>query len=378
MEDRVKIEHHKFRQYLKLNGWKELPSNRKSLDVFVEPKEDNPFEIFLPNNNYGNDYDLILRNALKAVSYVEDRDETLVALNINRIDKDLFNYRVSVDSQDSISVNLLTSLLESATYTLKEAATFEENRIYNNLTRKERESIRRRDEVDQFMEGCAFAHTWRGSFGVTIETPLQIVTTPLCDDIPDTLGRKTTKRILWGHKLISDGVEKGSADYIVEKLEAIEDVLMFERLPELRDSLGKNTINLDVKMSPIIPARTMIKGITKVRIDGTSLQILEKAIEQVKEPSSIKDVEIVGWPKTMSTSKEDLLKDVEEAERKVTVKGVCHEINATSLKMDLTLEDYRKAIQAQMQVKTVRVRCDVRKKHFGWEVTHVRSFELLD
>jgi hypothetical protein len=45
--------------------------------------------------------------------------------------------------------------------------------------------------------------------------------------------------------------------------------------------------------------------------------------------------------------------------------------------MDLSLDDYKKAIRAQAEVREVRVRCDVKKRYRGWEVVSVKSFDLI-
>ena len=95
-------------------------------------------------------------------------------------------------------------------------------------------------------------------------------------------------------------------------------------------------------------------------------------------PSKVIEVEILGFPETISASKKDLLQNVMDSNRKVIVRGVSRQINNASLKMELPLDDYKKAIRAQDEVKNVKVLCEVKKKLRGWDVTNVKSFELID
>ena len=137
---------------------------------------------------------------------------------------------------DSIDLTLLEVLISSAKYTFKEAAKIEHSLYLQTLSsfqKSKEKSIK--EETDNFVNSCKFAHTWQGSFGVTLETPLSIPSLGMDNNIPEPLGRKASKRILSGMKVISEAVSAGSPDYILDN-SAENDILIFSSMPQLQFS----------------------------------------------------------------------------------------------------------------------------------------------
>lgn len=364
--------------YLLRNGWKKETSNREGIEIFIEPNESKPFEIYLPKTAVENGALSLIEDAVKTLSHSEGRKVNEIVLGVIGIDKDLFNYRLPIDSSESVSVLLMREILDATTHAFKEASYYETKLTYDGLSReRKKQEISPRDQSSDFLKECKFAHTWRGSFGVTIEVPLHLPSYGLFVDMPDTLGRKTSKRIMRGFSILDKAVQLSSVDYVLDNIQVKNDILVLEGMPSLLGVLRNYEIELGIKYSPLISIDS--DYVTNVLINAKKLSILEAAIDKVKYPDEIKDVLVVGFPETISSSKEDLLKDIDDAARRVTVRGVSAQVEekVLSLKMDLSLEDYKKAIQAQAEVREVRVRCDVKKRYRGWEVINVRSFDLI-
>lgn len=375
------ITHKDLEYYLARLGWKKEESNRSGFNVFIEPHETNPYEIYLPNKKSDDNYYLNLHDAVKALSQIENREMSSVILGIKNVDRDLFNYRITVVTSDSVPIVLINDLLSSTKYALKESARYEHQLYYETLSKKEKEKENNpQDKSINFINECKFAHTWKGSFGITIEVPLYLPSLGLFDNVPETFGRKASKRVVRGYGLVSEAVKRDSPDYILDNISSENDILIFMHFSELQNTIKRNEIDVDVKMSPVINIDPKIKDVPKITINEQSLYVLEKAVDQIKNPMYAKDIVIVGFPETISSPKEDLLEEVDDAVRRVTVKGISQHLKnyTLSLKMTLSLDDYKKAIRAQDEVKNVRVHCDVVKKYRGWEVTKVKKFELID
>lgn len=364
--------------YLSRKGWKKERSNRDGIEIFIEPNQVNPFEIFLPKRITDNSSQLLIEDAIKTLSHAEGLKRDEVVLGIIGIDKDLFNYRLPVESSEAVSVVLMREVLDATTHAFKEASYYEAKLYYDELSKVgKKNEISPKDQSFGFMKECRFAHTWKGSFGVTIEVPLQLPSYGLFDDIPDTLGRKTSKRIMKGFSIVEKAVELGSVDYILDNILVRDDILSLEAMPSLLGVLRNCEINLGVKYSPLISIEHGF--VSDVLINEKKLLVLEAAIDKVKYPDEIKDIVVIGFPETISSSKEDLLEDIDDAARRVTVRGISSQVDGKvlALKMDLSLDDYKKAIRAQAEVREVRVRCDVKKRYRGWEVVNVKSFDLI-
>ena len=372
------IDHKLISFYLSKKGWTKASTNRKSIDIFIEPGVEHPFEIILPNRKFESGYDLTINDAIRILSEIEDRPEDKVKESIKKIDRDFHNFRIKTKESDSVPLDLLNALLNVNRNVFSRASQQENKLVYDRLEAEKRKNSKTpREEAKRFIKDCRFTHTWRGSFGITIEAPLYLPSLGLLEDIPETVSRKTTKRIIDGYNLIEDAVKENSSDFIIENLEQEQDILIFEHLSELQSVIRREEIEISVNFSPIIKPDEKYRERARTNLNEKSLRITEEAINQVKYKKQEFDIEIIGFPKTIHASKEDLLKDTDGSDRRVIVEGVSREIDHASLRMVLSLDDYKKAIRAQDEVKNVRVKCRVKKRAKGWEVLSVIYFELL-
>jgi hypothetical protein len=371
------IDHHLLGTYLTKKGWKKTKTNRLGIDAFIEPSENEQIEIFLPNNINLTSYDERIQEAIDIIAEYEDADKYQISRSIKSIDRDLHNYRVLTKS-DALPVELMQELINSVKSTIKEAVRYEHSKYYNTLTAPEKEKENNpRDESNLFISTCGFAHTWRGSFGITFEVPLWLPSLGLFVEIPDTIGRKVTKKILKSFDVIDKAIERKSYEYIMDNVEDNNDILFLSEYTKLYEPLQFNSIDFNVELSPSIPIDNDFKATQPYKITQKTLRFIDYAINQINLREDELEIEIIGFPETISATMQSLLSDELNAERKVIVRGVSGSIKFISAKMDLTLEDYRKAIKAQDEARSVRVKCRVKKKIRGWEVLKVHKFELI-
>lgn len=361
--------------YLGRLGWSKTPTTRSGIIAYLEPSEQNQLEIFLPTSEQVPGYRSLISDAIRILSYYEDSDEHIIKRSIQSLDYDLHSYRV-LKANNSISITLLEGILSSAKQTFKESVKIEQSiflRTLSNTDRGRENSVR--DQVEIFIDNCNFCHTWHGSFGVTLESPLCIPSFGLDFEIPEPLGRKASKRILRGMATINEATELSSSSYLVDKMSA-NDILIFSSYPLLQEHIQTQSIEYSMTFSPVIENGAELKSSNKFEIRPKTLRLIERAVEQVKQPETEYDTEIIGFPETISAAQDVLLNNV-DGERKVTVKGVCRELSSISIKLDLSLEDYKKAIRAQDEAKTVRVGCRIKKKQKGWEAIKLYHFDLI-
>jgi hypothetical protein len=372
------IDHKLIEFYLLKKRWTKVSTNRESIDIFIEPNVETPYEIILPNRKFDAGYELNINDAVRIISEIEDRPREKVIESIKKIDRDFHDFRFKTKESDSVSFDLINGLLSVNRYVFSKASQQENRIIYDSLESDKRKTFKSpRDEAKRFIKDCRFTHTWKGSFGITIEAPLYLPTLGLFEDIPETTARKTTKRITDGYYLIDRGTKENSSSFIIDNSENEKDILVFEHLPELQSVIRREEIEFSVNFSPIIKPDDKYKEQVKPLLNAKALKLAEEAINQVKYKKEELDIVIIGFPKTIHATKEDLLKDTEGSDRRVVVEGVSREIDHVSLKMDLSLDNYKKAIRAQDEIKNVRVKCRVKKRTKGWEVVKVAYFELL-
>ncbi|MCI5165526.1 MAG: hypothetical protein D3903_05390 [Candidatus Electrothrix sp. GM3_4] len=370
--------------FLSKLGWKKIASNRSSIMIYLEPNEEEPFEIYLPTKKI-QEYDKKINDALNVLSIVLEKPYQLIINKINGIDNDLHNYRINKEN-NAIKVALIQSLLNANKTMLVKASKLAYNKhIYENLSSTEKKSRKGpRDASNDYFMSCNFLHTWKGSFGMTIETPIKTEQNShqltLFDNIIEkTFERETTNLILKGFELINGAVERKTYNYILDEVETPDDFLFFSSFPDLLGNIESNIIEYSVDVSPLIPVTSEVKTNIKTKLSEKSINYIYDAVEDLKTPSKELDVTIIGFPEKIYASKQSIISNNNNNENlKVTVKGISREIETTSLTMFLTIDDYQKAINAHREARDVRVTCKVRKKTRGWDVLSVESFDLIN
>jgi len=370
------IQHNVFSLFLTRSGWKKIQSTNEGVDIYIEPNEIDPLEIYMPNKNITR-YNEIINDAIRTLSFSLNRKENELKNQIIGFDKDNHNYRIKTNDPESVPITIVHEILSATRCMIKEASYLELAKEYHALCPKDRK-IRKSpsEESKKYLSSCKFTHTWRGSFGVTVQAPLLMPSIGLSENIPDTLGRKSTKLILNGIKLINAAVKTKSHNYILDNIKQDREFLIFNNFPELQENLKSNSIEYSIETSPLIMIDKNKYNESKININNTSLRYIERAIDELKKNDNELTIELVGFPEKIKSEKKYLLNGL-DGDRRVTVKGVSRDIDYASLTMSLSLEDYKKAIKAQEIPRDVKVKCKVKKKNKGWDVVEVYSFELL-
>lgn len=238
------------------------------------------------------------------------------------------------------------------------------------------------DKSNQFLESCRFAHTWQGSFGVTIEAPLQAGSLGLLADIPESLGRKTTNRIARGLKLVDESVHKMSPSYILDNIKTEDDILILDHFPKLSESLKQYKVEFFINFSPTIkPDNSLIEF--RGAINQKALEYIDKIVTQIRKPDNEFDIQLVGFPEKIQATREGLLKELTKESGHVTIKGHAKGEGFNESKISLNfpikeIKEYKKAISAHENFKVLIVKCRVKKRVRGWDVLKLYSFDIYD
>ena len=376
-DDMRSIDHNLIDLYLTKSGWKKVKTNRSGIDAYIDSSEDNKIFIYIPNNSKMQGYYERIGQSIAAIAEYENKEVSSIARIIKNYDRDFHNYRI-MTHRDSIPIILLEELLNSAKTSLKEAARLEHGHYINALKKDEKAIAKEhKDEAKMFVSNCSFSHTWQGSFGITIEIPLMPPSIGMFDDTIDTLGRKVTKRILNSFNIIDEAVRQESYNYIFDNIQDKSDILILSNYTLLNEYIQSNEIDFSVETSPSIKFTDVNNKALPYKINYRTLQYLQQAVEQISRDEDVLEIEITGFPETISATQLVLIHDELASDRKVVVRGMSPQINEVSLKMELSLENYKKAIRAQDEIRSVAVRCKVKKRLRGWDVLEVYRFDLI-
>jgi hypothetical protein len=372
--------HNDLRLYLQKFGWIENQTNKAGITVFTEPIAANPAEIFLPINEKDKLVEQYIKEAINILSFINNIDPILISNTITKLDRDLINYRVCEQNNDSIPVTFLEELLKSSKNSLKSASRIEYANYFKGLDSEGKEKhLSPLKHLEYYLNNLSFAHTWKGSFGVTIENPLEAESLGLFK-LEDSVGRKTTKRVFNSYNLVNEATIVNSSNYILEHIESKDEVQVLSPYLSLIESIKEINIKVSFNFSPIIDIEGIDKPGKPFMLNKKSFRLLDDALSQLTTEVEEIEIAFIGFPEVMRSPMDSLLEEsvLFESERIVTVRGVSPETGTASLRMVLSLENYRKALKAQDTVKYVKVKCKVKRRLKGWEVLSVDSFDLLE
>lgn len=368
------------RLYLEKNGWIKNQSNYEALDIYVENTDVNPFEIVLPKTSSFNKAEYYINDAVNILSIVLDESNERVSKIIRSLDHDLHNFKMETP-RDSINLDILENLIRSSKNTIHDAIQIEHSKQYYKSTPKERKIIPNPTlKALDYIKSCRFPHTWHGSFGLTIETPLELQSMGLLNEegLPETVGRKATYLIYKGLKIFNESVSLNSTDYVFDNFPNLSELQIFKSYNNLLESIGNNSLEFSLNLSPSIQNdRFREANNSKLKIDSKVLYKIERTTNYSKFDEVTKKITFMGFPEAMRSERESLLEESEDAERKVIVKGTSKEINISSINLKLSLDDYKKALQAQQEARYVIIKCSAKKIKKGWEIISVESFDLV-
>lgn len=140
---------------------------KRNVDVYVlsEPGLDN-VEMLVPRDRHSSDYDRRLQGAIDTLCQLEDRVPGQIIASVRSIGYDVVRSRIPGDLvvDDTIQlekamnyINCMKDLLAAtATTEIRPLPFF--GRLYKEAT--------------EYSDKCRFGHTYRGSFGFTIESPI--------------------------------------------------------------------------------------------------------------------------------------------------------------------------------------------------------------
>lgn len=360
--------------YLSRNNWKELKTQYSGLKVFNNPDYEN-LKVILPRTPESPDYQERVDDAIELLSKLGNNRKEIFINLLDQFIVDFHNYRVPGKDIPAVPLNLAEEIISSSKRIIYHAAQEEYNN-YRDLFIKEKRS--KLDISKEYVDQCKFGHTWKGSFGFTIEAPLNPKSIGLFNDPIPSYERKISKRIHVGMKIIKEAEQLRSENFIVDNIEIGFNVKMLSEILAIADAIKFNKIEYSTTWAPVLPVEKEYSRTEEYSISHQTFNWIEKAVSKLKVEDDEQEILFFGFPEGLKSPKEQLLDKKLEGNRFISVRGVSEGIKETVLKLELSYTDYLKAVHAHENHKDLKVRCIVRKKPRGWDVIKIKKFEIAE
>ena len=366
------------RDFLKRKGWQDREHRNKALLVLAgkHPGSDHISSVVLPADPTMDDYQSRLRETLEMISDGFGRSVQSLVDAIIHWDRDIHKIKLQSPGQREqlLPLQCATQIITKYRDFVAFAAATEASprRFFAKLTGTGRD----------FAENCLFGHTFVGSFGITIECPLELPRQLPLPDLPPPrpFNRAVTERIATGFLSMSEAVRSEDPEIIVRSHLTGFSGNMCELLTEIYEYLDGREITQHISWSPeLAPNHTLAAATESVKIDERSYEVLLAASSSLqKVDKSDQDKTIIGRITKLNSEKPPL--DTEEyavATRAVVIRWEMEKNQDLHIKVALPIAQYRDACDAHKNGRKMKICGKPEKQGKFWHLKDQHGFEII-
>ena len=338
--------------YLRTNSWRQIEYSNTRLTVFEGPKDDNgkPIILTLPTSNEFIDARERVADAINLLAASERTSPYSIIQKIRSVNRDIIHLRMLISSDAAPSLESAYYIIQGLRHLIMYSACMEKEprRYFEQPLSVGTQQVRR----------CLFGHTFHGSFGYTIETP--IPTPPQLHDhhgrssqarIP--VERKVVERITRGFLNIQTAVHKQDPDEISNNYERGLNANMCTALLDMSRGMHGMEMEYSVVWSPRYELSPDLIKIEPIRLEENAYRYLEEATSLIRDTISrpvqnalIEEDELTSFIRGPIIK----LSSIAKADRTITVSW-----GVSSVQISLNQEDYQKACDAHRDGLSISV-----------------------
>jgi hypothetical protein len=366
--------------YLRLRGWSQRAYPSDSVIVLSEPGDaDSKVEVVVPRSRELSDYRRRMADAIDTLVALENKSPAQLLLELKTLNRDILCISLDepVTDGSSISLDIAAKLTDLHRDLLSAAATTELSpRPYFERTVR---------EAARFAENCRFGHTFHGSFGLSIESPVPLRTQLSLSDIDDAppFERRVLERIVRGFNTIASAGTSSDLELLVSGYGSGLSANMCERLAEVSQVVHENPVRYSVSWSSQWRPAPDVKEVRRFELMPESSKLLASAARAMRVPESSHPLLIRGPvialrseanPAQEIWADED---DSEASDMEITVKWTAESGAELRVHVALQPEEYRAACEAHKQGRVIEVRGILEKVRRYWRLGSVRDFRVV-
>lgn len=351
-------------RYLRWTEWKLVGVGSKG-SVYRGPNDDsgNPIILKLPSQDTTHVLDAI-QKVVSAVAAIENRPKREVIRSIQGIDRDFLYVTLpgEATTRRGISLQSAPDVVRALRDLVAYSASAEED--------PRRYFVKAPSIGKKHASKCLFGHTFSGSFGFTVESPLPVSTGPLlrAEEMDRPFERRVMERIGRGIVTLQAATEKERIDELVENYAEGFNANMCEALLKIADVAHRAETSLSLAWSPEWPTLEILQDLEPVVLDTRSYRCLESASRELYPPEKTKAVTVCG--------KVVLLKSEEAPSEDESVEHLIVIVDESGMRVHIVLDavTYRSACDAHVKGYDACVDGELVKRGKFWYLTLPRQF----
>lgn len=347
------------KRFLLLKNWIVLSMNESAI-VFEGPVDDigNPATLILPASAEFVDAERWVVKALNLLAAIEDIPVAELKEKILLTRSDFVRPRIlTPDNQSSISLALAHQVIGGFYNLICDAACLEEE-VQPFFSK-------RRGIGKVYAERCQFGQTFPGSYGLTIEMPIEASVAQESDEMP--IERRIMMRIAHGLHNVNLAAQKRDGSLLLNDYQQGFNANLYETLFGLMQALGNWPIEFSFSWSPeyTVPKTEFYHHPIRLVPDRT-LPFLNQAAQDLRRYAQLQD--------TLITGKIVHLRG--DSNRDIDIKWEGNKGKSNLVRVTLSSEQYKLACDAHRDELLVSVRGQPEKRGKQIVLNHPVDFQI--
>jgi len=357
--------------YLRNKGWSETGRLGDVARLFGKTDDSGRLvEVLVPIKTDVGDFKSVILKLLSMLQDFETRSLDYIANDIVLANFDVFRIiAFKGDTTTSLPLKDAKTLLDKSLAMMASAA--------QSIITQQPYFQSKHVEVDRFLSKLKMGHTERGSFIVTLQTPVApnlAPRLPLPDMEPliaeEPFERQVTTRLC---SLISEAntiANEPNPETLTQSITRGMSANFFEALAEITDVCGEQGANLDMTWAAIRPIQPVWNIKDRFIIERAKVETLREAGKTLRTRMPEMNAEVIGFVITLHRD--------ENAERGTIKLNDIKSSPTRVISIELGSKYYEQAIEAHKNGKIVVIKGDLQKNTRGQTLTNISEFNVIE
>lgn len=357
-------------RYLRAHGWhKEGTSESHSLYIH-NVDGGNPLEIFVANSEEVRGWQSSVREAIETLSGFSGKSIDEMVRAVRTIIYDVVYSRLPDEAvhDDSIELEVAAEFIWRSKRVLAASATAE--------ILKKRYFKRVRKEAQSYAGGCRFGHTFRGSFGFTLESPLPEPQKNVFGGVDAPFERRVIERLIRGLASIDSAVAQRDPEILASGYLDGWNGNICDEFLKLYAATKQSKVSFNVAWSPEIPLNINDDTARSFVVSPQKIEFIQEAAMRLRAREEEMVETVVG--KVVILKSEDDVNALIGGDGEIAVRWNHDELGKIKVYMRLSNEEYKIAIQAHEQGRNISARGTLEKPGKFWRIDELEHFRMLD
>ncbi|XOF33786.1 MAG: hypothetical protein ACL93V_00345 [Candidatus Electrothrix sp. YB6] len=355
------------KSFLRSKGWLEISCTNRKLSVFQGPEGDsgNPLEVFLPSSNDFEDLTKRIYDVFSLLSNLYEIEPAALSRILKSLNIDKFFVKISPDDNFPFSiplevakkeVNGLRNLFVYSACSEKKALPHHEtpSRTGYNMAKKIR-----------------FGHTFHGSFGFSVESPV-VEEFKQQDMFFPPIERRIIERIIRGIQKTNEAISKQDPDILASGYQYGFNSRMCEAIVEMGEEL-ETPLELAVHWASSLPPSEDVSNFKVQAFGDEEFSYLKYAANKMKEVDPENSL-ILG--KVVNLRSNDPTS--ESGKRIIILKHHHENYGNINVKIELGVNQYLLAIEAHKSRAQLEVQGILERKGSSWQLEAVSDLKIIN